>query len=90
MNPPKEPLFLARETYRRRRLQDVARFLPFLATFLFVVPTLWAFGSRTSSGKIYIFVVWLALIAGAFVLSLWLKPQVEDGKSATAPDSEEP
>lgn len=69
MSPPREPLFLERQTYRRRRLMDAARFLPFAAGFLFVVPVLWAGASRTSAGIAYVFGLWLVLIGVAGLLS---------------------
>lgn len=62
-----EPLFLARETYRRRRLMDAARFLPFLGIFLFLVPALWAMD--TGEGLVYLFGVWAVLIAVAWAIS---------------------
>jgi len=84
----KAPVFLARETYRRRRLQDAARFLPFVAAFLFLIPILWASGSGTAAGKVYIFVVWFALILAAAALSRWLAPHVGDDSPAPGQDSE--
>ncbi len=38
------PLVLARKVYRRRRLRDAARILPFLGLFLMLLPALWAPG----------------------------------------------
>ena len=64
-----EPLFLARETYRRRRLMDAARILPYLGVFAFLFPTLWASGTGTASGLVYIFAVWLILIGLALIVS---------------------
>ncbi len=69
MSDRPEPLFLARETYRRRRLMDAARFLPFLGIFFFIVPALWADAAGTAGGKYYIFVAWIVLICLAFLLS---------------------
>lgn len=63
MSDRPEPLFLARESYRRRRLEDGARILPFVAAFLFAVPLFWAPGSSSSSGIVFLFGIWLALIA---------------------------
>ncbi len=69
MKPPREPVFLARETYRRKRLMDAARFLPFLGIFLILAPILWAGRSPTTSGYVYLFGLWLVLIILAGVLS---------------------
>lgn len=69
MRPPVEPLFLARQTYRMRRLKDAARIMPFVAAFLFIVPTLMAEDGSTARGKIYIFLVWLGLIVATGLLA---------------------
>lgn len=64
-----EPLFLARETYRRRRIMDAARFLPFIGMFAFVIPVLWAHEAGTAAGMIYLFSVWVVLIVLSVVIS---------------------
>lgn len=62
MREPQEPLFLARRTYRQRRLMDAARLLPWLGTLLFSLPLLWS-EAATATGLLYIFAVWVVLIA---------------------------
>lgn len=63
-HPP--PVFLERQSYRRRRLMDAARLLPILGAALFAVPLLWptggAEGIRMSAAITYVFGVWAALI----------------------------
>jgi CheY-like chemotaxis protein len=68
MRDQQEPLFLARQGYRRRRLEDAARLLPWLGAFLFGLPLLWT-GARTAPGLVYLFAAWIVLIAVALVLS---------------------
>jgi len=66
------PQFLARASYRQRRLRDVAAMVPILGGLLLVVPLLWPRGageSQTSSAMIYIFAVWVILIGVALFLS---------------------
>ena len=58
----KEPVFLVRESYRRRRLGDAARLVPILGLILLLVPALWASNNRTEVAIIYIFSVWALLI----------------------------
>lgn len=63
--PP--PLFLERQSYRRRRLADAARLLPLFGALLFAVPLLWSQGDPadrmpTSAATIYIFSIWAGLI----------------------------
>lgn len=64
--PP--PVFLERQSYRRRRLTDVAKLLPLTGAALFAIPLLWpqtGEGDATipmSSAIVYVFGVWAALI----------------------------
>ena len=83
MKPPRpEPLFLARETYRRRRIMDAARVLPFVAAFLFIAPVLWAGAADTRGGILYLFGVWTILIACSALISRTLargpEPRVDE------------
>ena len=75
MSRQPEPLFLARRAYRRRRLGDAARILPFLAAFLFLAPTLWADRAGTSQATVYLFVVWFLLILISAAVARRLEPQ---------------
>ena len=47
MKPPRAPLFLERETYRRRRIMDGARILPVAGFVLILLPVLWTRGGDT-------------------------------------------
>ncbi len=68
---PAEPLFLARRTYRRRRLIDAIRFLPILGALMFLIPVLkMSTGTGTTfAGGVYLFSAWLGLIMLTGVLS---------------------
>jgi uncharacterized membrane protein len=68
MREPIEPLFLARRTYRRRRLMDALRLLPWLGVFLFGLPLL-SRAPGTASGLLYIFGAWAVLIVLSFALA---------------------
>jgi uncharacterized membrane protein len=82
MKRPRQPLFVARRTYRRRRMRDAARMLPVLAAGLFLVPMLWLpadGGARvTATDGIYLFVVWAGLILAARLLAPGLGPDPAD------------
>ena len=77
-----QAVFLERQSYRRRRLLDLARLLPLLGVLLLLVPLLWpdadspvqvGSGDRAlpMSGAIaYIFAVWAALILGAVLFGI--------------------
>ena len=66
-------LFLARDSYRRRRLHDASRLLPFLGVVFFLVPLLWPSGAEPeiiggeatsmSAALFYVFICWAGLIA---------------------------
>ena len=68
MREPVEPLFLARRTYRRRRLMDALRLLPWLGAFLFALPLLWR-DPTTAHGLLYLFAGWGVLIVLSFALA---------------------
>lgn len=82
MKKPGQPLFLARSTYRRRRLVDAARLLPFLGLFLFVIPILWHPADtpepETGRGAVYLFTVWFGLIFVAALMARGLGRAMED------------
>lgn len=64
MKKPQKPLFLARQSYRRRRLIDAARLVPIFGLALMMVPLLWMTpetGSLAWRG-IYLFAIWAALV----------------------------
>jgi hypothetical protein len=80
MRPPAPaPVFLARASYRQRRLRDAALLLPVLGAVLFCVPLLWPQtgddGQSSAGALIYVFGAWAALIVCAFVVSRMLRAQ---------------
>lgn len=62
--------FLARATYRRRRLIDALRALPALGAFAFFLPLLGAstMARSTAWAGIYLFAAWFALIVATALL----------------------
>jgi len=48
---------------------DIARLMPFLGAFLFLLPVLWSGSARTSTGLVYLFAVWGLLIVGLALLA---------------------
>jgi len=73
MSDPGLPLFLARKSYRNRRVADAARVLPLAGLIFFMLPLLWTgrenVGGSTGYAGLYLFAVWFVLIAVAFVLA---------------------
>ncbi|WP_126977990.1 hypothetical protein [Frigidibacter oleivorans] len=83
MPQSQRPLFLARRSYRRRRMMDAARLLPVFGALALMLPILWrapgaAGGRSTATGTVYVFVVWALLIGLAFVLARRLRPAIGD------------
>lgn len=69
MKSPNRPLFLARDTYRRRRTMDAARILPIAGAVGFGVPLLWDQQSATWVGLAYLVIAWVVLIVAAGLIS---------------------
>ncbi len=71
MRPPARPLFLARRSYRYRRLVDSLRLLPVLGALLFIVPVLGGPGRGLSTVGVagYLFAAWAVLIVLTAVLT---------------------
>lgn len=71
-----KPVFLARSTYRRRRVIDASRGLPFLGAFLFLLPVLWnrpgaepGTGPGLAEQGLYLFGVWAMLVLASAAIS---------------------
>lgn len=83
-----KPLFVVLQTYRRRRLADAARILPFIGAAGFFLPILWQPASTpapdTAPGAVWLFGVWVTIILAALVMSRFLS-----GRRAPAPRREE-
>jgi hypothetical protein len=88
--PPEQrpTVFLERTSYRRRRLRDVRRLLPFIGALLFLVPLLWNAGgeTRTAMAMVYLFGAWAVLIALAAILSRPLKTRDDVAQQSNGPD----
>jgi hypothetical protein len=81
MSPERVSVFLARRSYRRRRLADAARLLPLAGGILFCVPLLWKGaegGARTVGAMIYVFGLWVVLVAISGLVSRYLRGEEED------------
>ena len=72
--------FLQRRSYRQRRVADAARMLPIAGLILMLLPLLFTGGEagetepvRTSQIGLYIFALWVVLMATAFGLSRGLQ-----------------
>ena len=87
---PKPPTFVARGTYRQRRLRDAARILPVFGAILVCFPLLWPRdgddAALTSSAVIFIFGSWLLLIVLAAILARVIEPN-DDADSQTGTGS---
>lgn len=88
MRRPRPPLFLARAVYRRRRMRDAARLLPLLGFFLLLLPLMWGDASGKGAGQtvVYVFLVWVGLIALAAYLAPALARPETDPEPRIDPD----
>ncbi len=87
MAAPREPVFLARESYRRRRLGDAARLVPLFGLVLLLIPAVLSISDRTADAIVYVFTVWALLIVLIGVLSRRLSQGVPADEGAEAEDS---
>ena len=97
MRPPAQPLFLARRSYRRRRLIDAIRLVPVLGAVLFMLPVLGSAGhvGATFRGGLYLFASWAFLIVLTAFLTRRLEraaraeqaEQAEHARAVAAPDA---
>lgn len=89
MRKPTPPEFLARESYRMRRLMDAARFLPVFGLVLVLLPLMRhspdVDAPPTASEGVYLFLVWIGLVIVAFLMSLGLRRVLDVPKEHTAP-----
>ncbi len=91
---PEASVFLERRSYRRRRLLDGLKLLPFVAAWLFMLPLLWPDGGAhsatsqsMSSALIYVFSVWFVMIViGGALIAAQKKVSLKGKQDA----SEEP
>ncbi len=84
--PPAKPQFVARHSYRQRRLRDVARVLPVVGTVLWFLPLLYLGGPEaagTGPVLILVFAVWAGLIIVAYLVS---GAGVDDQEGETPPE----
>lgn len=84
MSPDRVSVFLARRSYRRRRLADAARLLPLAGGILFSVPLIWKGGedgARTVGVMIYIFVLWVLLVVVSALVSRHLRNTDDERES---------
>ena len=86
---PETRLFLERRSYRRRRIMDAVRVLPFFCALLWIaVPAMWPNGTDgteatpLSTALWYVFVVWALVIIASF--ALWRRTRAKDGADTTA------
>jgi len=83
----RDPVFLERKSYRRRRMMDAVRLLPLLVFALWMVPLMW--GLPQESGEVtpiatalrYVFGVWLAMIVAGW--ALWRRTRSDEPPQET-------
>lgn len=87
MSDRTKPLFLARQSYRRRRLIDACRLVPLFGAVIMLIPLLWTepgSGSLAVRG-LFLFAVWGVLVVISAGLARLLATTPE-GPGRSAPD----
>ncbi|MCV6595595.1 MAG: hypothetical protein OIF40_00740 [Mangrovicoccus sp.] len=87
-----QPLFLARRSYRRRRLIDAMRLLPLFGGVVILIPLLW---SQSSGGSLalrglFLFGVWGVLVVVSAYLSHLLATHSDEPSTAPPQETEVP
>ena len=77
LHPSKQTSFLAKDSYRRRRMRDLARAVPVIGGILLMLPLLWSPDTLNSTASVYVFLVWLFLIALAALISRLVSTDAE-------------
>lgn len=87
--PLRSTTFVARITYRQRRLRDAARFLPIVGLVLMLLSLLWPKGEGgTAQIIIYLFGVWVLLIVLAAVLAKFI--DLNDPENPVSASADQP
>lgn len=89
MSDRTKPLFLARRSYRRRRLIDACRLVPLFGAVIMLIPLLWTepgSGSLAVRG-LFLFAAWgvLVIISAGLARLLAITPE-GSGRGAEATD----
>lgn len=79
--PRQKPLYLARRSYRQRRLRDAARVLPIAVAILWILPLV-ASAPKTSTTSLYLFGIWLMMILIAAGITWKLRDEPEQAENA--------
>jgi len=89
MEDQSRPIYLERDSYRRRRLADGARLAPVFGAVLLLMPALWGSETRTGTAMIYVFSVWALLIVVMAIVSRRLSddevPSAKDADPSAEP-----
>ncbi len=68
LTTPPTPVYLARKSYRQRRIRDAARVLPLAGAVLWVLPVMYVLPPTSTTG-LFIFGIWALLIILAGLIS---------------------
>lgn len=83
----RSPLYLARASYRRRRLIDAQRLLPIFLFLLYLVPLLWGGAGSDEPvgggvrGYVHVFTVWIgAIVAAGMIARALMRDDAHDSE----------
>lgn len=78
------PLYLARASYRQRRLRDVIRILPIAGFFAWILPVMSGKIPATSAVGLYVFAGWIVLILASAIVTSSLRSDTNSPAAADA------
>ncbi|TVP71450.1 MAG: hypothetical protein EA339_10015 [Rhodobacteraceae bacterium] len=103
MTPPRHSQFLARDSYRLRRLMDAVRLLPALGLLLFLLPLMRRTETTqtvvppsspgtpaTAQEAVFLFLVWAGLVLAALLMSRGLRHALDVPTRADEADKPAP
>lgn len=80
------PIFVARASYRQRRLRDGVRMMPVFGIVLWLIPLMSSGNGLTSRVGLFIFGVWLALIIVAGLIAGRMSRNTDESEGGAAAD----
>lgn len=87
--PRRSPLYLARASYRRRRLIDAQRLLPIFLFLLYLLPLLWGGAGPDDPigggvrAYIHVFTIWIgAIVCAAWIARSLMRDDTQDTDAA--------
>ncbi len=80
------PVFVARASYRQRRLRDAVRMMPVLGLALWLLPLLSSQTGSTSRVGLFLFGAWALLIVLSALIARYMSRNVNEPEGGPKPE----